>query len=130
MLTPLSLMKNKKNNMLITKKFSFDSAHKLIDYKGKCQFLHGHTYLLYVTLKGCINRKTSMVFDFNAVKMVVEKKVLSVLDHSYINDIIKQPTAENMAVWIWERLEKYLPVYKIELWETPDSYVTYYGKNN
>jgi 6-pyruvoyltetrahydropterin/6-carboxytetrahydropterin synthase len=128
---PSLSMKNKKEiNMLITKKFSFDSAHKLINYKGKCQFLHGHTYLLNVTLKGNVDKKSGMVFDFSAIKMIVEKKVLDILDHSYINDIIKQPTAENMAVWIWEHLEKDLPIYKIELWETPDSYVTYYGKNN
>jgi|SRR5680860_1003132 len=116
--------------MMITKKFSFDAAHKLIDYKGKCQFLHGHTYLLNVTLKGSVDEKSGMVFDFGEIKKVVEKNVLSILDHSYINDIIKQPTAENMAVWIWEHLEKDLLIYKIELWETPDSYVTYYGKNS
>lgn len=128
---PSLSMKNKKEiSMMITKKFSFDSAHKLINYKGKCRFLHGHTYLLNVTLKGNVDQKTGMVFDFSTIKMIVEKKVLSVLDHSYINDIIKQPTAENMAVWIWKHLEKDLPIYKIELWETPDSYVTYYGKNN
>ena len=114
--------------MLVTKKFIFDSAHKLKNYKGKCKNLHGHTYVLYVTVRGKIDKKTGMVMDFSEIGKIVEKKVISVLDHNYINKIIKQPTAENILVWIWIRIEKYLKVYKIELWETPDSFATYYGK--
>lgn len=114
--------------MLVTKKFIFDSAHKLKNYKGKCKNLHGHTYVLYVTVDGKINKKSGMVMDFSEIKKVVEKRVIIILDHNYINKIIKQPTAENISVWIWNRIEKYLKVYRIELWETPDSFVTYYGK--
>lgn len=114
--------------MLITKKFIFDSAHKLKNYKGKCKNLHGHTYVLCVTVDGKIDKKSGMVMDFSEFKKVVEKRVIIILDHNYINKIIKQPTAENISVWIWNQIEKYLKVYKIELWETPDSFVTYYGK--
>lgn len=114
--------------MLVTKKFIFDSAHKLKNYKGKCKNLHGHTYVLYVTVDGKINKKSGMVMDFSEIKKVVEKRVIIILDHNYINKIIKQPTAENISVWIWNRIEKYLKVYRIELWETPDNFVTYYGK--
>lgn len=128
---PSLLKKNKqKNGLMITKKFSFDSAHRLLNYKGKCQFLHGHTYFLYVTVKGAVDKKSSMVADFSVIKLIVEKKVLNLLDHSYLNDTIKQPTAENIAIWIWRRLEKELSLFKIELWETPDSYVTYYGTDD
>ena len=114
--------------MLITKKFIFDSAHKLKNYKGKCKNLHGHTYVLYVTVDGKINKKSGMVMDFSEIKKVVERRVIVILDHNYINKIIKQPTAENISVWAWNQIKKYLKVYKIELWETPDSFVTYYGK--
>jgi 6-pyruvoyltetrahydropterin/6-carboxytetrahydropterin synthase len=114
--------------MLVTKKFIFNSAHELRNYKGKCKNLHGHTYVLYVAIDGKIDKKSGMVVDFSKIKKVVENKVISVLDHNYINNVIKQPTAENMSVWIWNQIEKYLKVYKIELWETPDSFVTYYGK--
>jgi 6-pyruvoyltetrahydropterin/6-carboxytetrahydropterin synthase len=125
---PSLLGENKKGNaMFVTKKFSFDSAHKLLNYKGKCQFLHGHTYFLYVTVQGQIDKKSGLVLDFKILKNIVEKKVLDVLDHKYLNEIIKQPTAENIAVWVWKHLEKELNLYKIEIWETPDSYVEYYG---
>jgi len=65
--------------------------------------------------------------DFNNIKNIVEKRVINLLDHEYLNKIIKQPTAENLAIWIWGKLVKELNLYKIEIWETPDSYVEYYG---
>ena len=114
--------------MLITKKFVFDSAHKLKNYKGKCKNLHGHTYIFYVTVIGEVNRKSGMVLDFSKINKIVEERVIKVLDHNYLNKILTQPTAENISVWIWGQLKKHLKVHKIELWETPDSFVTYYGK--
>lgn len=113
--------------MLITKKFTFDSAHNLKNYKGKCKNLHGHTYVLYVTIIGEINKKSGMVMDFSDINYIVKEKVINSFDHNYINKILKQPTAENMSVWIWDKLKKHLKIYKIELWETPDSFVTYKG---
>jgi len=114
--------------MLITKKFTFDSAHQLRNYRGKCKKLHGHTYVLYVTVSGNVDKKSGMVVDFAKINETVKENVINVFDHEYINNILKQPTAENMSIWIWKRLEKKLKIYKIELWETPDSFVTYYGK--
>ena len=114
--------------MLVTKKFTFDSAHELKNHKGKCKSLHGHTYTLFVTISGRIDKKTGMVIDFSDIRKLVDEKVISILDHNYINKIIDQPTAENMSVWIWNQLKGHINVYKIELWETPDSYATYYGK--
>jgi len=114
--------------MIVTKKFIFDSAHKLINYKGKCKNLHGHTYTLLVAVRGKINKVSGMVIDFNLMKDVVNKKVINILDHAMLNEIVEQPTAENLTVWIWKQLENEINVYKIELWETPDSFVTYDGK--
>jgi len=125
---PSLLEKNKKQGMLfVTKKFSFDAAHKLLHYKGRCQFLHGHTYFLSVTVQGQVDKKSGLAMDFNNIKNIVEKRVINLLDHEYLNKIIKQPTAENLAIWIWGKLVKELNLYKIEIWETPDSYVEYYG---
>lgn len=112
--------------MIITKIFKFDSAHKLEDYKGQCGNLHGHTYTLHVSIKGNI-KATGLVLDFKDLKEIVKNKVISKLDHQYINDIIKQPTAENMCLWIWEQLINELDLYEIKLYETPDSYATYKG---
>lgn len=114
--------------MLITKKFTFDCAHKLMNYDGKCRNLHGHTYSLFVTIDGSVDEESGMVLDFGALKDIVSENVIKIFDHSYINDVITQPTAENMAIWIWDKLHKQLNLHKVELWETPDSFVTYYGK--
>ncbi|MFH1023028.1 MAG: 6-carboxytetrahydropterin synthase QueD [Planctomycetota bacterium] len=112
--------------MTVTKEFRFDAAHNLVKYQGKCERLHGHTYVLRVTLKGRVNRE-GMVHDFTDLKRIVGEHVLAKLDHSYINDIIPQSTAENIARWVWEQLED-LPLHEIRLWETPTSYVTYTGR--
>ncbi len=128
MLMPSLLEKNKnRGTVFVTKKFSFDAAHKLLNYKGRCQFLHGHTYFLLVTVQGQVDKKSGLVIDFKNIKGIVEKKVINLLDHKYLNKIVKQPTAENLAVWVWGKLAKELNLHKIEIWETPDSYVEYYG---
>lgn len=122
-------IRRKKRNMLVTKEFMFHAAHKLPGYEGKCKNLHGHTYKLHVTLEGEPD-KSGMVLDFKEIKDTVEKEILSRLDHSYLNDIVEQPTAERTIMWIWENLESKLQgLYELKLWETPTSYVTYKGYN-
>jgi len=71
-----------------------------------------------------INKKTGMVIDFSDLKSIVNKQVISVLDHSFLNEIIYNPTAENLLIWIWEKLmfDGLLKgIHKIELWEASDS---------
>ena len=112
--------------MIITKIFTFDAAHKLINYDGPCANLHGHTYKLYVSVKGPV--KDGFVIDFVDLKKIVKDKVISKLDHITLNDVIKQPTAENIIIWIWKQLEKELNLTELKLYETPDSYAIYNGK--
>ncbi|SHH58566.1 6-carboxytetrahydropterin synthase QueD [Thermosipho atlanticus] len=112
----------------VSKEFTFDAAHNLVKYHGKCENLHGHTYKLVVTVAGEKNEE-GMVIDFLELKKIVQENVLNILDHAYINKIIKQPSAENIAEWIWEKLSKKLSsdrffLYEIKLYETPTSYVT------
>ncbi|ANQ54174.1 6-pyruvoyl tetrahydropterin synthase [Thermosipho sp. 1063] len=114
--------------LLVTKEFTFDAAHNLVKYHGKCERLHGHTYKLIVTVAGEKDEE-GMVIDFIELKNIVKENVLNILDHSYINDIIEQPSAENIAEWIWERLIEKLKtdryfLYEVKLYETPTSYVT------
>ncbi|MBI2599671.1 6-carboxytetrahydropterin synthase [Candidatus Daviesbacteria bacterium] len=95
--------------MLIAKEFTFDSAHRLPNYKGLCANLHGHTYKIIVCLNGKI-KKDGMVIDFSRLKQKVSDKVIKLLDHK------------------WKRLIKELPeLYEISLWETPTSHVIYRG---
>ena len=112
--------------MEIGKEFTFDSAHYLIDYRGPCEHIHGHTYRFEVTLSGAVG-EGGMVMDFAEIKAVVEALVLSKLDHKLLNDIIPQPTAEHIAIWIWNALKKSLPLSSIKLWESPGSFVIYRG---
>lgn len=118
--------------MLLVKEFKFDAAHNLISYKGKCERLHGHTYRLVVVLEG-VPDEEGMVMDFLELKKIVNEKVLSKLDHSYINDIIEQPSAENIAVWVWRQLEESVKrencrLYEVQVWETETSGVVYRGE--
>ena len=119
----------KEKHISLTKIFSFNSAHKLIDYKGKCSQIHGHTYKLEFTVSGKIS-SDGMVIDFHVLNDIIEKEIIEELDHKYLNDIFDfNPTSENIAIWIWERVENTISdigcnIERIVLWETPTSFVT------
>jgi len=120
--------KNKRiKKMLVTKEFEFDAAHRLINYRGKCENLHGHRWKVQVTLKAPL-QKDGIAFDFVELKKIVEEKVIKKLDHTYLNDLLPQPSTENIALWIWERLKEELPLYEVKVWESPTSFVTYRGE--
>lgn len=113
--------------MRLSKVFTFDSAHFLPRYHGGCEKLHGHTYRLIITVRGTPD-SDGMVVDFSVLKSAVEQNVLKKLDHSLINDLITQPTVENIGIWIWKALHQELEktsaiLDELELWETPTSYV-------
>lgn len=117
-------------NMLVTKEFTFDSAHYLPKYKGKCENMHGHTYKLHVTVKGDI-QENGLVFDFVELKQLVKEKVLNKCDHVLLNDFLPNPSAELIAKWIWDQLKEEIhgaSLYEIKVWETPTSFVTYNGE--
>lgn len=117
--------------MILIKQFEFDAAHNLINYHGKCERLHGHTYKLALKLEGKRDHE-DMLYDFVELKKLVNEEVLTEFDHHYINDFITQPTAENIAVYIWNKLEPLVKtenahLYEIEVWETKDSGIQYRG---
>ncbi|MFC1753896.1 6-carboxytetrahydropterin synthase QueD [Thermoproteota archaeon] len=112
--------------MLLTKEFTFDSAHKLSWHTGKCKDMHGHSYKLQVTVSGELD-ENGIVIDFGDMKKIVSEKVLVFLDHKNLNDVLDNPTAENIAVWIWNKLKSELDLHEIKLWETATSFVTYRG---
>ncbi|MBI5411663.1 6-carboxytetrahydropterin synthase QueD [Candidatus Peregrinibacteria bacterium] len=112
--------------MIIGKEFTFDAAHFLKDYHGKCERLHGHTYKLHVCIEGEVE-KEGMVFDFAKMKEIVNREVIDVLDHTNINDTLAQSTVENMCIWVWDRLKGELPLCEIRMWESPTSFAIYRG---
>ncbi|UUZ79951.1 6-carboxytetrahydropterin synthase QueD [Paenibacillus sp. P26] len=118
--------------VLVSKEFTFDSAHHLHCYEGKCKSLHGHTYKLQVVMRGKVDER-GISIDFADIKRIAKERILDKLDHRYLNEVLPpmNTTAENMVVWMYEQLrgalseEGLYPQVKLEevrLWETPTSY--------
>lgn len=113
---------------LLRKTIEFAASHFLTDYHGKCEHLHGHNYTLTVTLKGK-KQSDGMVFDFVELKKLLQEKIYNRVDHKHLNDILQNPSSENMCEWIWEELSLELEgkLYSITLCETARSCVEYFG---
>ncbi len=117
--------------VLVTKEFTFDAAHHLYAYEGKCVSLHGHTYRLIVSVSAPPD-ETGIAIDFADVKTIVKQTVVDRLDHQYLNAVLPpmNTTAENMVVWMFQRIDEALQagrqdrrVERIVLYETPTSSV-------
>lgn len=113
--------------MELSTTFRFAASHFLTKYHGKCENLHGHNYKLIITIEGPV-QEDGMVLDFKIIKETVKEHIVDKLDHTHLNDTLENPSAENLAVWIWENLKKALPQLKtITVYETDDYYCTYNG---
>jgi len=89
----------------------FSAAHFLSHYNGKCEKLHGHNYRVRIWLRGEKLNEGGMLFDFSLLKKLL-REVLAVLDHSNLNDMEifnSDPSAERIAKFIFEEIEKKLP---------------------
>ena len=107
--------------MLISKVFKFDSAHKLPYQSGKCSKLHGHTWKLVVTLEGEV-KKEGIVIDFKELKEIVNQRVIDKIDHEYLNDIMENPTCENLLLWIEQQLADVSGLKRLRLYESDASF--------
>ncbi|OXM84100.1 6-carboxytetrahydropterin synthase QueD [Paenibacillus rigui] len=118
--------------VLVSKEFTFDSAHHLHCYDGKCKSLHGHTYKLQVFMRGKVDHR-GITIDFADIKRIAKERILDRLDHRYLNDALPlmNTTAENMVVWMYEQLSSALKeegltprvrLEEVRLWETPTSF--------
>ena len=144
----------------LTKEFSFEAAHLLEGYDGACREIHGHSYRLFVTVRGvpvCDERnpKLGMVMDFGQFKQIVSEEVVQRLDHAFVmrrtpdNEALGaafgarfervvrvdyQPTCENMladfAVRIARRLPEGVELYALRLHETATSYAEWVADDN
>lgn len=128
--------------LLATKIFTFDSAHKLDGYDGKCVRLHGHTYRLEVTVerlredyKDYVERKgpkEGMVVDFSELKEIVNRVIIDKVDHFPLHEVFAfRTTAENLIMWMRIELHEAFAPYNFRLtrlclYETPGSYVEVY----
>jgi len=111
--------------VLIRKQFKFEAAHVLPHHAGKCSRLHGHSYRLDVAFEGPLQTEgpaQGMVVDFDLISRVVKTGVIEELDHRSLNEVIPNPTSENLALWIWRRIAPELPgLAELTLWETATS---------
>ncbi len=131
----------------VNRKAHFNAAHRLFrsdwsDEKnaevfGKCSNpnYHGHNYELIVSVTGEIDPTTGFVIDMKDLKQLIKDEVEEPLDHKNLNKEVVEfkelnPTAENIAVVIWNKLRPHIETkhkLSITLYETPRNYVTYNG---
>lgn len=136
--------------MLITKRVEFSASHacrnpQLSDRENEALFGaaanphgHGHNYVLEVTVEGRPDAVTGMVVDLKKLKDLVNREVVSVYDHRFLNYEVPPfdrvvPTPENIAVDVWKRLEPCVTadgsrLHAVRIYETPDLYVDYFGE--
>ncbi len=143
----------------ITKEFKFEMAHALKGYIGPCKNIHGHSYELFVTVKGePVNNPGSsdngMVIDFKLLKGIVRENIIDLYDHALvlhkdsaalINDesrelygklitVDYQPTSENLLIYFAEVLKQKLPenviLHSLFLRETVTSFAEWYAEDN
>ena len=133
----------------ITKEFKFEMAHALHGYDGLCKNIHGHSYRLWVTIKGSVKNdlghtKDGMVLDFGDLKKIVNREIVKKYDHSLVLNAKSphaqidlsafekvfyldfQPTSENLVLCFSEKIQQNLPnstqLLKVVLSETATSF--------
>ncbi|MBM7552598.1 6-carboxytetrahydropterin synthase QueD [Thalassobacillus pellis] len=124
-------LKYHNKRVMVSKEFTFDAAHHLHCYDGKCKNLHGHTYRVIFGISGFVN-DIGIVIDFGDIKQIWKEQIEVHLDHRYLNDTLPDmnTTAENMVVWIYEKMNEAisassangLRVEFVKLYETPSSF--------
>jgi 6-pyruvoyltetrahydropterin/6-carboxytetrahydropterin synthase len=118
--------------MEISREFMIEAAHRLPNVPAghKCARVHGHSFRIRIVVSGPVGDESGWVMDFADLKEAF-KPVHEALDHRYLNEIegLANPTSENLARWIWERLRPELPMLsRITVSETSTSGVTYDGR--
>lgn len=143
----------------ITKEFDFEMAHALWDYDGACSNIHGHSYKLFVTLRGEVlekekHPKNGMVADFGDIKTLVKNEIIEEFDHSLVISnkadlncihatkqmfnrtkvVDFQPTCENLLLYFAKTLKQKIPknlsLFSLRLNETQTSFAEWFAEDN
>lgn len=132
----------------VTRKTHFSAAHRLYNPKfsdekndelyGLCNnpLYHGHNYVLEVTVCGEPDPETGYLIDLKKLKEIIEEKIIKYVDHKNLNlevEFLKGiiPTAENLAIAFWKRLENEIPngkLYSIKVYESERNIVEFRGE--
>lgn len=107
----------------------FSSAHRLPHYDGPCHNLHGHTWKVVFLLEGEV-RADGMVYDFKKLKALLDEQLP---DHQYLNDLLENPTAENLAPYLAQKTAGALAplgikLKTLELWENEHAAAVFESK--
>ena len=133
----------------VTKELNFCYGHRLMEYEGKCRFLHGHNGRVEIELQSKELDSIGMVRDFTEVKQVIQTWLDETMDHRMLlrsdDPIIptltqlgeplfifkNNPTAESIARVIYDfALSKGFPVSEVRMWESEGSFATYRGEGS
>ncbi|MCA9483162.1 MAG: 6-carboxytetrahydropterin synthase [Nitrospina sp.] len=134
--------------IFITKKLEFSASHRLHNPNlseeenretfGLCNNPngHGHNYTIEVTVSGNVHAETGMVIDLKRLKQLVQREIIDHVDHKNLNVDVPFldgviPTAENLAIKIWDILEPLIQggsLYQIKLYESDRNFVIYRGE--
>lgn len=114
----------------VTKRFTFEACHFLPQHLGLCNRLHGHSYMMEITVSGEIKEcgeEKGMIIDFSRLKDIINRNVVREFDHSKLNDSLDNPTAENLANYVFDVMDiilsaLHVTLEKVRIWETRDSY--------
>ncbi len=113
----------------------FAAAHRLRNFRGKCEKLHGHNWRIEVGLTGEKLNNAGLLIDFKEVKEATNS-ILEELDHSFLNDLPQfkdqNPSSENIAAYIFEKLSSKLnnnqiKVNRVTAWESDSTSASYIG---
>lgn len=118
--------------MDIFKAFTLESAHRLPNVPAghKCARIHGHSFRVEIHVSGPVDPQIGWVQDFADLKRAFQP-LFEQLDHNYLNDVpgLDNPTSENLAKWVWERLKPGLPLLsKVVVHETCTCGAIYSGE--
>lgn len=124
--------------LTICRTYRFEAAHALPLHNGQCRRLHGHSYVLEVSVSGRRQHggsSSGMVLDYADLDKLVNEHVISLVDHYNLNDVLPEPyqptTAENIACWAFDTLEPHvalaccdapIKLTSVRVWETARSW--------
>lgn len=112
--------------------FTFEAAHRLpnVPDDHKCARLHGHSFRAEITVRGPVDPELGWLLDYGEIKRRV-RPIHDQLDHSFLNEVpgLENPTSENLAIWIWDRLKPELPqLWAVAIAETCRNSCVYRGE--
>jgi 6-pyruvoyltetrahydropterin/6-carboxytetrahydropterin synthase len=118
--------------MEIFKEFTIEAAHRLpnVPVGHKCGRLHGHSFRIQIHVRGAVDPNLGWIIDFADIKTAF-KPIEELIDHHYLNEVegLENPTSENLARWLWQRLRPVLPLLsKVVIQETCTTGCIYTGE--